>query len=291
MAHAALFGMIIPGVASQVLAAELASETDRPLLSVARDQFPDGERIVELETAPGEAAIIVASTVSSDAHIDLLLLQDAAREEGVTELITVIPYLGYARQDSAFESGQPVSVRAMARAISTGTDRVITVNPHEPGVIDHFGVPAEAVDATGSLAAGLPDDLHSPVFLGPDAGARSLASRLRDLHGTGTADHLEKIRHSGRRVEISPTDASISDRDVVLVDDIIATGGTMVEAIHTLRNQGANRIIVTTVHPLLAEDAYARLKQAGIDMLVGTDTLERPVSTVSVAGAVTEALF
>jgi len=80
--------------------------------------------------------VIVASTVSSDAHLEVLQLQDAAREAGVEEVVTVLPYMGYARQDAAFEAGHPVSARAVARSISTGADRLLTVNPHETAVCE-----------------------------------------------------------------------------------------------------------------------------------------------------------
>lgn len=282
--------MIIPGVASQVLAAELAAATDRELLPVTRTQFPDGEHLVELEKSPGTDAVVVASTLSDSAHMDLLLLQDAAREAGVEQLTTVIPYLGYARQDAAFDAGQPVSVRAVARAISTETDLILTVNPHEETVTDQFDVPAQQICCAHRLASTLPSTLTDPLFVAPDAGARHLARTVRDAYGSGQIDHLEKTRHTDRRVDIEPTDADIADRDVVLTDDIIATGGTMVEAVRMLRNNAADRILATCVHPLLAEDAYLRLHQAGVDTIIGTDTVERTVSTVSAAPAIAEAL-
>lgn len=282
--------MIIPGLASQAVAASLATETGRDLMPVTRRQFPDGERLVELEADPGTAPIIVASTVSSAAHMDLLLLQDAAREAGATELTTVIPYLGYARQDTDFADGQPVSVRAIARAIAPGTDRVLTVNPHETDVLEYFDVPSRAVSVAGELAEALSADLLDPVFLGPDEGARALAHHVRDAYGRGTADHLEKTRHSDRAVEIAPSDTAVADRDVVLVDDIISTGGTMCEAANVLDDRGANELIVTCVHPMLAEDAYVRLRREGVRAIYGTDTIERTVSVVSAAPAIAESL-
>ncbi len=282
--------MIVPGVTSQVLAAALADATGRDMAAVDRTRFPDGELLVEIESTPGDAAIVVASTTSSEAHMDLLLLQDALREAGVSDLTTVVPYLGYARQDTAFEAGQPVSVRPVARAIGAGTDRVITVNPHEDEVIEHFEVPATAVDAIGRLVDALPSDLTDPLFLAPDGAARGLAATLRESYGRGTSDHLEKTRHSERRVEVAPTDADGADRDVVLVDDIISTGSTMVEAVRSLRDRTPERILATCVHPLLVEDAYGRLSRAGVDGVYGTDTIEHPVSAVSVAPTIADAL-
>ncbi|MFA9502797.1 ribose-phosphate diphosphokinase [Natrinema sp. H-ect1] len=285
--------MIVSGSASQALAAALARELEEPLAAVEYDRFPDGEL---LAAAPGVAeadpdrAVIVASTVSSDAHLELLQLQDAVREAGVEEVVTVLPYMGYGRQDAAFEPGHPVSARAVARAISTGSDRVLTVNPHETAVCEFFEPTATAVDAAGRLADPLPDDLTEPVFLSPDAGAIELAETARDAYGTGETDYFEKTRHSGTEVEISPSDVDVAGRDVVVVDDIIATGSTMSEAVSVLCDRDAGRLFVTCVHPLLARDAVTKLSRAGVEAIYGTDTIERGVDTVSIAPTLAEHL-
>ncbi|QLK24500.1 ribose-phosphate diphosphokinase [Natrinema zhouii] len=278
--------MIVSGSASQALAAALARELEEPLAAVEYDRFPDGELLAAvpgLADADPDRAVIVASTVSSDAHLEVLQLQDAAREAGVEEVVTVLPYMGYARQDEAFEAGHPVSARAVARAISTGTDRVLTVNPHEAGICEFFEPTATAVDAAGRLAEPLPDDLADPVFLSPDAGAIELAETVRDAAGAGETDYFEKTRHSGTDVEISPSDVDVAGRDVVVVDDIIATGSTMSEAVAVLRERDVGRVFVTCVHPLLACNAVTKLSRAGVEAIYGTDTIERGVSTVSVA--------
>jgi len=280
--------MIVTGSASQSLATSLAAETGQELASVSFDEFPDGERKVQVETT-GDHAVVVASTVSDRAHVELLQLQDAVREAGASELTTVVPYMGYARQDEAFETGEPVSARAMARAISTGTDRVLTVNPHERAVCEFFDVPAEPVDGASHLADPL-DSLTDPLFLAPDDGAIDLAETVRDTYGRGETDHFEKTRHSGTDVDIEPSDATVSGRDIVLVDDIVATGTTMSESAAVLNDRGAKQVTVTCVHPLLAGNAQLKLKRAGVEDVYGTDTIERSVSTVSVAPAIAEAL-
>ncbi len=281
--------MIVSGSASQALAAALARELEEPLAAVEYDRFPDGELLAAtpgVAEADPDRAVIVASTVSSDAHLELLQLQDAVREAGVEEVVTVLPYMGYGRQDEAFEPGHPVSARAIARAISTGTDRVLTVNPHETAVCEFFEPTATVVDAAGRLADPLPDDLAEPVFLSPDAGAIALAETARDAYGAGETDYFEKTRHSGTEVEISPSDVDVAGRDVVVVDDIIATGSTMSEAVGVLTERDAGRIFVTCVHPLLARDAVTKLSRAGVETIYGTDTIERGVDTVSVAPAI-----
>jgi ribose-phosphate pyrophosphokinase len=282
--------MILPGSATQALAASLAAETGRDLAGVSVEHFADGERRVQVEGIEvGADVVVVASTVSDGAHVELLQLQDAAREAGAGAVTTVVPYMGYARQDRSFEPGQSVSARAVARAISTGTDRVVTVNPHERAVCEYFGVPATAVDAAGLLADPLPA-LADPLFLAPDSGARALAETVRDAHGRGDVDHFEKTRHTDTDVDVEAGDAAVTGRDVVLVDDIVATGSTMSEAACLLDRREAARVYVACVHPVLARDAYTRLRRAGVEAVVGTDTVEQPVSQVSVAPAIAEVL-
>ncbi|APX97696.1 ribose-phosphate diphosphokinase [Natronorubrum daqingense] len=277
---------IVSGSTSQSLAAALSRDLEEPLAAVEYNRFPDGEVLASVPNFDDDRAIVVASTVSSDAHLEVLQLQDAVREAGASEVVTVLPYMGYGRQDAAFEAGHPISARAVARAISTGADRVLTVNPHEEAVCDFFEPTATAVDAAGRLADPLPDDLTNPVFLSPDAGAIDLAETVREAYGDGDTDYFEKTRHSGTEVEVTPSDVDIAGRDVVVTDDIIATGSTMSEAVAVLQERDVGNVFVTCVHPLLARDAVTKLSRAGVSAIYGTDTIERQTSTVSVAPAI-----
>jgi ribose-phosphate pyrophosphokinase len=281
--------MILPGSASQSLAARLAAETDHDLAPVEYDWFADGELIARADIE-ADHAVVVAATDSSDAHVQLLQLQDLARRQA-ERVTTVLPYMGYARQDKQFKTGDPVSAAAMARAVSTGTDRVLAVTPHEPGVGEFFDVPFEAVDASGLLADPLPADLADPLFLAPDASARGFAESVRDAYGAGAVDHFEKVRdYDTGAVSHTPSEADATGRDTVVVDDIIATGSTMSGAIDHLRGAGVGRVFAACVHPMLVADARTRLARAGVERVFGTDTLERPESSVSVAAAVADAL-
>lgn len=281
--------MILPGSASQSLAAALAAETGEGLAPVEVKRFPDGEFLARVPPEL-DRAVVVASTVSGDAHLEVLQLQDAAREAGADEVVTVLPYMGYARQDRAFADGDPVSARAVARAISTGSDRVLAVNPHKPAVCEFFEVAADAVDASARLAEPLPADLADPLFLAPDEGAAALAETVRDAYGRGDVEAFEKTRLSGSEVETTPGDVAVADRDVVLADDIVATGSTMCEAIGHLNDRDAGRVFVACVHPMLVGGARTKLARAGVEAVYGTDTVERAVSAVSVAPTLAERL-
>ncbi|EMA65503.1 ribose-phosphate diphosphokinase [Halorubrum kocurii] len=283
--------MIVPGSSSQLLAAALAEETGRPLATPTYDRFPDGEGLAAVPDFAGDEATIVASTDADEAWVELLQLQDAVREAGAERVTTVIPYMGYARQDQSFGDGEPVSARAMARAVSTGTDRVVLVNPHEAGVAEFYDVPVETVDAAGVLAAPLPADLAEPLFLAPDEGAVGIAETVRDAYGAGETDYFEKHRDRDTgAIEVSPSDAAVAGRDVVVVDDIVATGSTMSESVAVLNERGAARVLAACVHPMLAANAVTKLRGAGVDRIVGSDTLERGCSVVSVAPVLADAL-
>jgi ribose-phosphate pyrophosphokinase len=283
--------MIVPGSSSQLLAAALAKETGRALATPTYDRFPDGETLAAVPDFAGDEATVVASTDSDAAWVELLQLQDAVREAGAERVTTVVPYMGYARQDESFGDGEPVSARAMARAVSTGTDRVVLVNPHEPAVGDFYDAPVEAVDAAAVLADPLPTGLAEPLFLAPDEGAVGIAETVRDAYGAGETDYFEKHRdRETGAVSVSPSDASVSGRDVVVVDDIVATGSTMSEAVDVLTDRDAARVLAACVHPVLVANAVTKLRSAGVDRIVGSDTVERGCSVVSVAPALADAL-
>lgn len=273
--------MIIPGSASQSLASSLAAELNEPLGIVNYQRFADGEMLVQTPKIQ-DRAIIVASTISSDAHIELLQLQDAVRRQA-DEVLTVIPYMGYARQDKLFETGEPISAAAMASAFSTNTDRILTVNPHVDTIDKFFDVSCTIVNAAPVLADPLPK-LTDPLFLAPDEGAITLANQVQTAYGEGETDYFVKSRISDVEVQIQPSDAETRDRDIVLVDDIIATGSTMSTAISQLDNP--HRIFVSCIHPVLAANAVTKLSAAGVSRIYGTDTIEQSVSTVSVASEI-----
>ncbi len=271
---------------SRAIGARIAEHLGAGVVETSLSRFPDGE--IYLRTGPlDETTVVVGSLLSGDSLVELLLLIDACHR---SEVLLVIPYLGYARQDREFRPGEPVSARAMAQALSHGVSRVVTVNVHKESVLSHFAVPASQVNLApevGEYISGL--GLENPLILAPDKGAEPFAAAVAS-RGGWEVDHLEKTRISGEEVRVEPRKGNPWTGDVVLVDDIISTGGTIATATRMLRARGAKGVHAVCVHGLFAGSARDLLRSAGIGQLAASDTIESPNSLYSASGPIAKAL-
>ncbi|HVP95230.1 MAG TPA: ribose-phosphate diphosphokinase [Methanoregulaceae archaeon] len=270
---------------SQVLGAKVAERLGTGVVDVRFSRFPDGEQYLRTGPLDGKT-VIIGSVVNSHALIQLLLLIDACSK---SENILVVPYMGYARQDRQFNEGEPLSARAVAGALARGVSRVITVNIHDERVLSHFRIPAVNVTLGYDVGRELKKSLTDPFIVAPDDGARYFAEQVA-LAGKWDMDHLDKTRVSGDTVTIEPKNLDIKNRDVVIVDDIISTGGTIATAASMMYREGAKTIHAACVHGVFTGGAYTHLKSAGIRDITCSDTIERAFSTTSAAGVIAEAV-
>ncbi len=271
---------------SQVLATRVARALDVKLVDVKYARFPDGECYLQAGEIDDET-IIIGSVPDNDALVQLLLLIDAC---GESRCRLVIPYMAYARQDKQFKRGEPLSARAVARAMSAGVADVTTVNIHDPAVLPHFSVPARNISIAEDIGLFLKTlDLNNPLILAPDDGALKFAQGVASVGGWDV-DHLEKTRLSGVEVRMDPKQLSASSRSIVIVDDIISTGGTIATAAGMLYQQGATEVYTACVHGVLTSGAYARLMASGIRDVICSDTIERACSRISAADRIAHAL-
>ncbi len=278
---------IIGGQASQLLAGRVSVILRENLLVSEFKKFPDGELYTRvLDEFSGNDVTIIQSTVTDSDFVSLLQLIDACSE--AKSLNVVIPYMGYARQDKRFKPGEPVSARAIAGAIKA--DKVYTVNIHDDSILDHFDATAVNLDSTPVIGKYIKNmKLKYPVIISPDDGAIGLArSASKDL-GIDY-DFLDKTRLSGESVSIKPKNVAVKGRDVIILDDIISTGGTMAETITLLKAQEANDVYIACVHPVLSNNAVLKLFKAGVKGIIATDTIDKAVSVVSAAPVIAEAI-
>ncbi|MEG3224996.1 MAG: ribose-phosphate diphosphokinase [Methanobacteriales archaeon Met13] len=284
--------MIIGGSASQKLAAQIARKMGESLCPLETRKFPDGERYIRIKGEIEDRITVVQSTgyPPDENLMELFLILKTLQSMNIKDIRVVIPYFGYGRQERSFNQGEAVSAAVIADLIEfSGGSEVFCINLHEEGICNLFNVPAHNLSAMPALAEYLANCMDNPVILAPDLGALPFAREIADILRCD-CDYLEKKRISPEVVETKTKSLDVMNREVVIVDDIISTGGTIVNAIKMLKKNGASRIVISCVHPVLVDDALLKIFAAGADELIGTDTLKSEVSVVSVAGLVADAL-
>jgi ribose-phosphate pyrophosphokinase len=277
---------IVLGPASSQLGRQIALNLQAETVPVAFKTFPDGEDYVRLEgQVEGEDVAIVQTTnpPQDPKLIQLALMADSAKRNGAKRITAVVPYLAYARQDRIFLQGEPISAETIARMLkAAGVEQLITVNVHQENVLSHFPFPAKSVSAVPVLAEYFVKKGHAKAFaLSPDKGAVHIAEEARNVLG-GECGYLEKKRdrYSGH-VSMEMKTFDVKDKTVVIFDDIISSGGTIVAAAMILKELSPKGIYVACVHPLLIGDA---------EKIVGTDSVPSSVSKVSLASLISREL-
>lgn len=282
--------IVVAGTASLTLAKRLAEELGAPLAETDIRRFPDLEVYARIKSSvEGKHVIIVQTTAPNENLVELLLLQDAAKGHHAARITSVIPYYGYARQDQVFHTGEAISSRAIARALATTADAVITVDPHKESILDFFFDGARSVSAVPALAETL-GSWGTDLVLAPDAGARDRAERAANALGI-PHDHLEKTRIGPSEVVMKAKNMDVAGKRVAIVDDMIASGGTMITAAAQLKEQGATAVYAACTHGVFTGGAVPKLLAGGIDRVLCTDTIESEgCDVVSAAGAIAVAL-
>jgi len=273
---------IIGGTASKTVAEDLSKELKVPLANTISKRFPDEEFYFRiLDGIRGEHVIIVQTTYPDLNIIELFLLQNAVEEAGAKEISIVIPYFGYARQDTKFQDGEPISAKAMANLISLNADIVITVDPHKEHILDFFSTSAHSCSAVPELAKYLKKK-NIDMILAPDKGALERAKQASEIIGCDF-DYMEKTRIDGTTIEIKPKALDSQNKNVAIIDDIISTGGTMAKSIQQLKKHGAKNVYVACTHGLFAGNAIKKLSSAGCKEIIATDTIQSKFSKVKIA--------
>jgi ribose-phosphate pyrophosphokinase len=270
---------IVAGTGNAPLASEIAVALSCELAACEVQRFPDGELRPAVADVRGHDVYVIEPTGPpvSENIVELLLLLDACRRAGAERVTAVVPYFGYARQDRRTEPGEAVGVRVIADAlVSAGAQRLVVVDPHNAALEAMCSVPVEILTAVPVLARAIAADLSpDAVVVAPDLGAIKLAERYAALVQRPVAV-IRKTRVSATAVRAEELVGDVEGRSVLLVDDMISTGGTIEAAVHVLRARGASgTLLVAATHGLLVDPAPARLA-ALAGRVVVTDTVREP---------------
>mgnify|MGYP006270245879 FL=1 len=287
--------LVVAGPTSTDLARSLALELKAEVVPVESKTFPDGESYLRFERdLGGEEVVIVQSSFPAQNRslIELFIMLDSAKDLGAERAVAVVPYLAYARQDKRFRSGEGISVKTIVKLIeASGADAFLTVDVHEPDIMKFFRIPAlnsTAMPTMGRYLAAL--NLKKPNVIAPDEFAINLAESVAKVLN---ADHSFLRKHRDKVSGVPTTELreiDVKDRDAVIVDDMISTGGTVINVVKMLREEGVNEIYVACTHPLLLGDAKPRILSAGVKKILGTDSVASDVSEVSIAPVIAESL-
>jgi ribose-phosphate pyrophosphokinase len=269
---------LFTGNAHRALAAEIAHYLKLPLGAADVTRFSDGEVFVQInENVRGTDVFVIQPTCPpvNDTLVELLVMIDAFKRASAERITAVLPYYGYARQDRKVQGRVPITAKLVADLLtSAGVDRVLALDLHAGQIQGFFNIPVD------HLFAGPPvivdylskKDLRDPVVVAPDAGgverARAIAKRLN----AGLAI-IDKRRDGPNVAVVMHLIGDVKDKDAIVIDDMIDTAGTLVQAVGALEREGARRIIAGGVHAVLSGPAVERLRSAPIEEIVVTNSI------------------
>jgi len=267
---------IFAGLGSKNLAQKIAQRFGAPLGKVNIQRFSDGEiQPVFLESIRGDYVFLVQSTFAPAENImELLLMIDAAKRASAYKIIAVIPYYGYARQDRKDKPRVAIGSKLVASLLeAAGANRVITMDLHAPQIQAFFDIPVDHLDSSAIFIPYIQSlKIENLTFAAPDVGS---TNRVREIASYFSADMVICDKHRKRANEIASmvVIGDVTGKDVILIDDICDTGGTLAKAAGLLKEKGAKSVRALCTHPILSGNAYQNIENSVLEELVVCDTI------------------
>jgi ribose-phosphate pyrophosphokinase len=280
---------IIPGPASRELGEKLANELHAEITPVFLKTFPDGESYIRFEkqNLKGEDAVIVQTTSPPQDQrlLQLMLMADNAKDLEARSITAIVPYFAYSRQDKRFIPGEAFSIKTIIKLLENcGVTKIISLNAHNPTVLKNFNVPVLDISAIPLLAEYFKAKklVQNPLSLSMGKKALSVAQEADNILQGGYDYVASKRDVVTGNVTLEDKPLPVKNRDVIIFDDIISSGGTMAKAVKLVKDKGARKVYAACVHPILMGDSYKRIIENGAEEIVGTDAVPSPVSKVSI---------
>lgn len=294
--------IIFSGSGNPTLTQAICTHLNIPPGAAAIERFPDGEKLIRLESeVRGRDCFLVQPTCSpvDENLVELLIFLDCMRRASAARITAVVPYFGYARQDRKDAGRVPITAKLIANVITTaGADRVLSVDMHAKQLQGFFDIPIDHLSAEPVIIEYLKKKkIEDLTVVAPDVGNIKTASRYATGLGAELAI-IHKRRMSGKEVLFEEIIGNVKNRNIVMVDDLISTAGTICGAAQMVKKLGARQIVAGATHGVFSAPAMERLQKAPIDEIVVTDTIpmheeSRQITNLkvlSVAGLLGEAI-
>ncbi len=286
---------VISGNTSHELAKRLSKNLKADFIGSELKQFPDGENKITLKSKPKKSTIIVVQ--STFPPVDSNLIQAISliykAKQYSSNVISVIPYMGYARQDREFLQGEIVTMEVIAKLFhAAGAKKIIVVDIHSMIGLKKFKISARNISAIPELVKYFKKlNLKNPLVISPDLGGMNRANEFAKLF---QADCIglkkQRDRKTGKVKIVNTKLQNVSGRDLILVDDMISTGGSIIKATEFLKKQKCKRVFVACTHALLMNNAEKRIKKAGVTQIISTNTIPGKTSKVDVSKIIAKAI-
>ena len=293
---------IFSGTANVPLARAICKSIGSQLAKCSVQPFPDGETFVKIEeNVRGEDVFIVQPTSPPTNHnlMELFIMIDAVRRASATRITAVLPFYGYARQDRKDQPRVPITAKLVANLlVAAGANRILTMDLHAQQIQGFFDIPVDHLYAAPVMYEYLKTkNLTDLAVVSPDVGGLKMAHAYSQVLECGLAI-VAKRRKNAMEVESMAVIGEIRGKNILLVDDLTETAGTLTQAAALLKKKGAKRILACVSHAILNNVGVERMRKSVIDELITTDTVQRPrpaidgvkITTLSVAGLLGEAI-
>jgi len=287
---------VIAGKSSEDLARKLSKKIKANLVNSQIRVFPDGESKITLigKISKKKSVVVQSMYPPVDTNLVQALSLITKAKENSSEVVVVIPYMGYARQDREFLPGEIVTMKVLGKLFkSAGASKIIVVDIHSSIGLKHFSIKTKNVTAIPDLVGFFKKlSLKNPLIVSPDQGGKERAKKFAKEFNSDYIS-LEKTRdRKTGKVKIKTKNLEeVKNRDLILVDDIISTGGSIIKATQFLKKQKCKRIYVACTHALLMNDAEKKIKKAGVTSIISTNTIPGKTSKVDISKTIAKAIM
>ncbi|WP_109829280.1 ribose-phosphate diphosphokinase [Reichenbachiella versicolor] len=267
---------LFAGSGSPELATKIAEAYGQPLGKSTCKKFSDGEITYSYdETIRGCHVFLIQSTKGSDSIVELMIMIDAAKRASAESVTVVTPYFGYARQDRKDKPRVSIAAKLMANMLqAAGASRVVTCDLHADQIQGFFDIPVDHLVGASIFVPYIKSlDIDQPLFAAPDVGS---TKRVREFAKLFAADMVICDKHRKRANEVASMQiiGNVEGRDVILIDDMIDTGGTLSKAANLIMEKGAKSVRALCTHPILSGNAYDNIENSALTELIVTDSLK-----------------